>query len=123
MRRLFILAATLFVSGASEPEFLRYDVRFGATPTSPIGPPVPCANPAPGHELCPYMEPDYVPNYETAVPQVIVSCGASFVGFEPLTEGAERAFFQVLRNRAPTAVACIKRHLPQGTVEAVSLAS
>lgn len=120
MRQLFILAAALFASGASEPEVLRYDVRFGATPTSPIGPPIPCVTPTPGHEWCPYVEPDYVPNYETVVPQAIVSCGASFVRFEPMTEGAERAFFQVPRRGAPAAVACIKRHLPQGNVEAVA---
>ena len=86
MWQLLILAAALFGSGANEPELVAYDLRFGATPTSPIGPPVPCAAPTPGHELCPYVEPDYIPNYETVVPQTIVSCGASFVRFEPLTE-------------------------------------
>jgi hypothetical protein len=59
-----------------------------------------------------------VPNYETVVPQAIASCGASFIRFEAMTEGAERAFFYVPSDRALSAVACIKRHVPQGNVEA-----
>ena len=119
---LIFLAASLGASGANEPETLRYDLRFGATQSSPIGPPVPCAVPTPGHELCPYVEPDYVPNYDTVVPRAIVSCGATFVRFEPMTEGAERAFFDVPLARALAAVACIKQHVPQGAVEAAGMA-
>lgn len=106
------------VEGQSQPA--RYSLRFGATPTSPIGPPIPCAVPTPGHELCPYYEPDYVPNYETVVPQTIRSCGASFVDFAPLTEGAVRAFFDVNPVRASAIVDCIKQHVPQGYVEVAS---
>jgi len=85
-----VFLSALFLSGAVKPALLTYDLRFGATPTSPMGPPVPCRVPTPGHEMCPYLEPDYVPNYETDVPQTIRSCGASFVRFEALTDGAER---------------------------------
>jgi hypothetical protein len=59
-----------------------------------------------------------MPNYERVVPQAIQSCGASFVRFEPLTEGAERAFFDVDSGRAAQVVACVKRHVPQGNVDA-----
>lgn len=119
MRQLFLLAAAaIFLSGAGKPESLRYALRFGASPTSPIGPPVPCAVPTPGHTLCPYLEPDYVANYERVVPQALQSCGASFVRFEPMTEGAERAFFDVDSVQAAKVVACIKRHVPQGSVDA-----
>jgi hypothetical protein len=114
MRRLLLLAAAIFISGAGKPESsLTYELRFGATPTSPIAPPVPCAAPTPGHTLCPYIEPDYVPNYEKVVPQAIRSCGASFIRFNALTEGAESAFFGVGSNRAAAAIACIQRQLPQ----------
>jgi hypothetical protein len=102
-----------------KPKTLRYELRFGATPTSPIGPPVPCAVPRPGHELCPYLEPDYVPNYEAVVPQTIRSCGASFVSFQPMTEGAQRAIFDVDPHRTSVVIDCIKRRVPQGHVEAV----
>jgi len=105
------------VSASVKPDMVRYQVRFGATPTSPIGPPVPCADPKPGRELCPYLEPDYVPNYETAVPQAIRSCRASFVSFRPLTEGAVLALFDVPPAQATTVEACIKQRLPQGYVE------
>ena len=74
MWQLLAVAAALLASGAGKPETLRYELRFGATPTSPIGPPVPCAIPTAGHALCPYREPDYVPNYEEVVPQAIRSC-------------------------------------------------
>lgn len=118
MRQPFALvAAAAFLSAAAKPETLQYALRFGATPTSPIGPPVPCAVPVPGHMLCPYFQTDYVPNYEKVVPQAIQSCGASFVRFEPLTEGAERAFFEVAAGRAAAVVACIKQHVPQGNVD------
>ena len=120
MRHLFLLATALLVCAATDPASLRFDIRFGATPTSPIGPPVPCANPTPGHELCPYAETDYVPNYETVVPQTIRSCGGSFVRFEAMTEGAERAFFDVHADRARAVAACISEHLPQGHVEEMS---
>ena len=121
MRQFFLLAATaIFLSGAGKAESLRYSLRFGATPTSPIGPLVPCAVPTPGHMLCPYLEPDYVPNYERVVPQAIQSCGASFVRFEPLTEGAERAFFELDSSRSAEVVACIKHHVPQGNVDAAA---
>ena len=117
MRRLLLLAAAIFVSGAGKPESsLTYELRFGATRTSPIGPPVPCAAPTPGHTLCPYVEPDYVPNYETVVPQAIRSCGASFSGFQSLTEGAESAFFDVRPDRQAAVTKCIQRHLPQAHV-------
>ncbi|MFL6724998.1 MAG: hypothetical protein ACJ8FS_00610 [Sphingomicrobium sp.] len=118
MRQLFLLAAALFVTGASDPEPLRYYLRFGTTPTSPIAAPVPCAAPTPGHELCPRLLPDYVPNYESVVPQAIRSCGASFVGFEAMTDGAERAKFDVAPGpNAGSVIACIKRRLPQGYIE------
>jgi hypothetical protein len=78
---------------------------------------VPCAHPTQGHELCPYIEPDYVPNYENVVPQVIRSCGATFTRFEPLSEGAERAFFDIGADRDSTVVGCIKLHVPQAHVE------
>lgn len=120
VRQLFLLAAAFLVSGANKPEALRYELRFGSTLTSPIGPPVPCAHPTPGHELCPSVEPDYVPNYETFVPQTILSCGGSFVRFAPMTDGAERAFFDVPPDRAHAAVECIKRQVPQGHVEGPS---
>lgn len=123
VRHVFLLAVSAaFLSAATKSETLHYALRFGATPTSPIGPPVPCAAPTPGHTLCPYLEPDYVPNYETAVPHAIQSCGALFVRFEPLTEGAERAFFQVDTDRASKVVACIKQHVPQANVEAAAQA-
>lgn len=119
MRQLFLLAvAATFLSAAAKPETLQYALRFGATPTSPIGPPVPCAVPTPGHTLCPYIEPDYVPNYGKVVPQAIQQCGASFVRFEPLTEGAERALFEVASGRAAQVVVCIKQHVPQGNIDA-----
>ena len=118
MRRYFLVAAALFVSGTGKPESLRYELRFGATPTSPIGPPVPCAVSTPGHTLCPYLEPDYVPNYESAVPQAIQSCGASFVGFQALTEGAESASFAVAPDRAAAVIGCIRQRLPQADVDA-----
>lgn len=100
-----------------ETKKLTFALRFGATPTSPIGPPVPCKVPKPEHELCPYLEPDYVPKYETVVPETIQSCGATFVRFEAMTEGAERAFFNVEPARAAAAVACIKKQLPQGNID------
>ena len=121
MRQLFLLAAAAtFLSAAAKPETVQYALRFGATPTSPIGPPVPCAVPTPGHALCSYVEPDYVPNYEKVVPQAIQMCGASFVRFQPLTEGAERAFFEVASGRAAQVVACLKQRVPQGNVDAAS---
>lgn len=124
VRQLFLLTvAATFLSAAAEPVTLQYALRFGATPTSSIGPPVPCAVPTAGHTLCPYLEPDYVANYETVVPQAIQSCGASFVRFEPLTDGAERAFFQVDSGRSAEAVACIKQHVPQGNVDAPATGS
>jgi hypothetical protein len=67
--------------------------------------------------LCPYREPDYVPNYESVVPAAIQSCGASFTGFEAMTEGAEIASFDVDPDRAPAIVDCIKQRLPQAHVE------
>jgi hypothetical protein len=106
------------LSGADQPATLRYELRFGATPTSPIGPPVRCPAPTPGHEFCPYQEPDYVPNYEKVVPQAIQSCGGSFVGFEAMTEGAELAIFSVDPDRVAEVLNCIKRRVPQGNVEA-----
>jgi len=112
-----VFLSALFLSGAVKPALLTYDLRFGATPTSPIGPPVPCRVPTPGHELCPYLEPDYVPNYETDVPQTIRSCGASFVRFEALTDGAERAYFEISSDHALAAVDCIKRHFPHGAID------
>lgn len=110
-------AAALFLLGGGKAQSLRYALRFGATPTSPIGPPVPCAAPTAGHTLCPYLEPDYVPNYESAVPEAIRTCGASFVRFEPLTEGAQRAYFDVDSGRAADVAACLKQHVPQGSVD------
>lgn len=119
MRQLFLLAAAAtFPSAAAKPETVQYALRFGAAPTSPIGPPVTCAVATPGHTLCSYLEPDYVPNYEKVVPQAIQLCGASFVRFEPLTEGAERAFFEVASGRAAEVVACLKQHVPQANVDA-----
>ena len=96
---------------------VRYGLRFGATPTSPIGPPVPCKMPSPGHTLCPYFEPDFVPNYQTVLPQTIRSCGGSFISFEPLTDGAERAYFDVEPDRATVVVGCIKQQVPNGKIE------
>lgn len=98
----------------------RFALRFGVTPSSPIAPPVPCLVRLPGHELCPVVPPDYIPNFDTIVPQAIRSCGASFVRFEPLTEGAMRAFFDVDSDRASTVVGCINRQVPQGTVDMVT---
>ena len=106
--------------GAGKPDNRGYALRFGATPTGPIGPPVPCTHPTPDHRLCPYLEPDYVPNYKIVVPQAIQSCGASFIRFEALTEGAERAYFEVDSGRAAEVVACIKRRVPQGNVDRAS---
>jgi hypothetical protein len=63
------------------------------------------------------LEPDYVPKYDTVVPETIQSCGATFVRFEAMTEGAERAFFDVEPTRAAEAVACIKKQLPQGNID------
>lgn len=118
MRQLILLAmAATALSAPAKPETLHYTLLFGATPTSPIGRPVPCAVPTPGHALCPYLEPDYVPNYEHVVPQAIQTCGASFVRFELLTDGAERAFFDADSRRAAEIIACIKEHLPQGNVD------
>ena len=118
MRQLFLLAAALFVTGAGDPEALRYNYWFGTTPTSPIAAPVPCAAPRPGHDLCGRLLPDYVPNYESVVPQAIRSCGASFVSFEALTDGAERASFDVAAGQnAASVLGCIKRRLPQGHIE------
>ena len=114
---MLLAAAAIFLSAAASAGSVRYALRFGAAPTSPIGPPVPCAVPSPGHMLCPYREPDYVPNYETVVPQAIQSCGGSFVRFEPLTEGAERAYFDVDSVRAAAVVACLKQHVPQANVD------
>ena len=94
----------------------RFELWFGATPTSPIGAPVPCAVPEPGHELCHRPEPDYVPNYETAVPKAIQSCGASFVGFREMTEGKTAATFDVDPAQAGEIVRCIKQRLPQGFI-------
>lgn len=95
-----------------------YELRFGATPTSPIGPPVPCAHPTPGHSLCPYLEPDFVPNYQSVVPQAINSCGGTFERFEALTEGAERAIFTVETGLESAVADCIRRQVPQGHVAA-----
>ena len=117
MRAALFIAAALFVTGAGKPQTVTYGLRFGATPASPIGPPVPCAHPTAGHELCPYLEPDFVPNYEAVVPQAIRSCGASFVRFEPLTDGAERAFFDVPADRAAAAVDCIKKRVPNANID------
>ena len=39
------------------------------------------------------------------------------VRFEPLTEVAERAFFNVETGRATEVVACIKQRVPQGDVD------
>ena len=118
MRQLLVIAVALFLAAADKLPALRYSLSFGATPTSPIGPPVPCKNPSPGHELCPYLEPDYVADYESVVPQAIQSCGASFLGFQALTEGAQRAFFDVDPDRAGVVVECIKKHVPQAHVVA-----
>lgn len=67
--------------------------------------------------MCPYVEPDYIPKYETVVPETIQSCGATFVRIEAMAEGAERAFFYVKPARATAAVACIKKELPQGNID------
>jgi hypothetical protein len=61
-----------------------------------------------------------VPDYAKVVPQVIQECGASFVRLEPLMEGAERALFDVGAAQSAEVVACIKKHVPQGNVEAPS---
>jgi hypothetical protein len=68
--------------------------------------------------MCPYQEPDYVPDFERGVPQAIKSCGGSFVAFEAMTEGAELAIFTVASGRAPIVVSCIKQRVPQGNVKA-----
>ena len=106
------------LAGAAQSATVRYALRFGATPISPIAPPVPCFVSIPGHELCAALQSDYVPNFETFVPKAIQSCGASFVRFEPLTEGAVRAFFDVHSGRPADVVACVNGHVPQGTVDA-----
>jgi len=67
--------------------------------------------------LCPYVEPDYVPNYENVVPQAVQSCGATFRRFEPLTDGAANAVFEVSADRAAAVLECIKNRVPQGHVE------
>jgi len=118
MRRIILFAASILLPGAGQAETLSYELRFGATPTSPIGPPVPCQVPTPGHAMCPYLEPDYVPDFETVVPHAIQSCGGSFIAFEAMTEGAELAIFTVASDRAPVVVSCIKQRVPQGNVEA-----
>ena len=71
------------------------------------------------HQVEPFdpLAADYVPSYETVVPQAIQSCRASFIRFEPLTEGVERAFFDVDSGREKEVVSCIKRHVPQGNVD------
>jgi len=81
-----------------------------------MGPPVPCLHPTPGHELCHQVEADYVANYQTVVPLLIRSCGASFVAFEDMTDGKESASFDVDPKLATAVVACVKQHLPQGYV-------
>ena len=108
----------LSAAAEDQSQVQRFSVRFGATPTSPIAPPVRCATPTPGRIFCPYQEPDYVPHFESVVPAAIQSCGASFVRFEPLTEGAERAYFDVRADKAAAVVDCIKQRLPQGNMEA-----
>ena len=105
------------LAGAAQSATLQYALRFGATPTSPIAPPVPCFVSLPGYEFCPALQPDYVPNFQTIVPKAIRSCGASFRRFQPLTEGAVRAFFDVDSSRAADVVDCIKAQVPQGTVD------
>ena len=120
MRRVFIsTVVAVFLVASAAPEKLQYALHFGTTPTSPIGPPVPCAVPTPGHALCPFLELDYVPNFEKVVPQAITTCGASFVRFEPLTDGAERAWFEVDSGRAAEILTCVKQHVPQGNVDAL----
>ena len=119
MRFLFLVTAVaITTAGAAQAATQRFALRFGATPTSPIAPPVRCAFPLPGHELCPAIQADYVSNFDTVVPKAIRSCGASFVRLEPLTEGAMRAFFNVDSSRISSVVACIKGKVPQGTVDA-----
>jgi hypothetical protein len=114
-----LLAVALALSAAAIADGpLFYELRFGATPTSPIGPPVPCAHPRPGRSLCPYLEPDYVPDYESVVPRAIQSCGGSFDRFEALTEGGERAIFSADRKSASAVTDCIRRQVPQGHVAA-----
>lgn len=110
----------LFASGAGENKIdtQRYELWFGAAPVSPIAMPVPCPIPTAGHQLCHRIEPDYVPNYETVVPQVIQSCGASFGGFRAMTEGKMGAYFIPDPSRTGEVVRCIKRRLPQGFVQA-----
>ena len=113
MRPLLLLAAALSVSGAA-PATPRFELRFGATPVSPIGPPVPCPGSPPGGALCHRTEPDYVANYETVVPRAIRSCGAAFAGFQAMTEGAEIASFDVdSKQEVGQVVACIEQRLPQ----------
>ena len=114
--RPFVLLSALALAAANGDRPIVYELRFGATPTSPIGPPVPCAHPTPGHSLCPYLEPDYVADYESLVPRAIQSCGGSFDHFEALTEGAERAIFSVDRKSASAVTDCIRRQVPQGHV-------
>jgi hypothetical protein len=119
MRRVILLAAALFVSGAAQRkvEPIRFELWFGATPSSPIAAPEPCLHPRPGHELCPRLLPDYIANSETVVPQVIRSCGASFVSFEVMTDGKEGALFDVDPDDSSAVRGCIKRQLPQGSVQ------
>lgn len=118
MWQSLLLATALILSGSGDRKIdtARFELWFGATPTSPIGPPVPCLNPTPDHMLCPSYEADYVPDYETIVPRAIQSCGASFVSFHPMTEGKMGAYFDVDRTRSSEIVNCIKQRLPQGSV-------
>ena len=88
MRRVLLLAAAIFLSGAGKPQSsLTSELRFIATD---------------------------VPNFQNVVPQAIRSCGASFIGFQaPPTEGVESVYFGVGLDRSAVVLACLQRQLPQ----------
>lgn len=88
MRRVLLLAAAIFLSGAGKPESsLISELRFIATD---------------------------VPNFQNVVPQAIRSCGASFIGFQPPPmEGVESVYFGVGPDRSAAILACLQRQLPQ----------
>ena len=115
---LLLLAVALFVSAAVEPA--RFEVWFGTTPTSPLPHPVPCKNPTPGRELCPYVEPDYIPNYGTVVPKVIQECGGTSITFSSMTEGKMKASFDLASSGASNVIRCIQQRLPQASVHDLS---
>lgn len=94
------LALTACIGCAPAPEPDIYQVGYGPTQYLPL---------SGGYAR------DYIDEDVRRVPAAIRRCGARFLAFNgEITDGGEEAYFAVTKSGS---VGCVKRALPQGTVE------